>query len=80
MQPEEFAQLLRTEFPCLLREHPEVRHEIWGLFLEAFPATQELVTLLDEIRAFREDADCRFEAVERRFEAVLHLRHYAVGD
>lgn len=24
MQPEEFAQLLRTELPRLLREHPEV--------------------------------------------------------
>jgi hypothetical protein len=70
MQPEEFAQLLRTELPRLLREHPEVRHEIWGIFLEAFPARQEFTTLLEEIRAFREDADRRFEAMDRRFEAV----------
>jgi hypothetical protein len=70
MQPEEFAQLLRTELPRLLREHPEVRHEIWGIFLEAFPARQELTTLLEEIRAFREDSDRRFEAMERRFEEL----------
>jgi hypothetical protein len=70
MQPEEFAQLLRAELPRLLREHPEVRHEIWGIFLEAFPARQELTTLLEEIRAFREDADRCFEAMERRFEAM----------
>jgi hypothetical protein len=70
MQPEEFAQLLRTELPRLLREHPELRHEIWGIFLEAFPARQEFTTLLEEIRAFREDADRRFEAMERRFEAI----------
>src|SRR5918996_263421 len=70
MQPEEFAQLLRTELPRLLREHPEVRHEIWGIFLEAFPARQEFTTLLEEIRAFREDADRRFEAMDRRFEAM----------
>ena len=70
MQPEEFARLLRTELPRLLREHPEVRHEIWGIFLEAFPARQEFTTLLEEIRAFREDADRRFEAMDRRFEAV----------
>jgi hypothetical protein len=70
MQPEEFARLLRTELPRLLREHPEVRHEIWGIFLEAFPARQEFTTLLEEIRAFREDADRRFEAMDRRFEAM----------
>jgi len=75
MKPEEFAQLLRAELPRLIREHPEVRHEIWGIFLEAFPARQEFTILLEEIRALREDADRRFEAMQRdmdlRFETLL---------
>jgi hypothetical protein len=81
MQPQEFAELLRAELPRLLREHPEVRHEIWGLMLEVFPSRQEFVSLLEELRAFREDSnrrfealqadmDRRFEAMERRFEAM----------
>jgi hypothetical protein len=70
MQPQEFAELLRAELPRLLREHPEVRHEIWGLMLEVFPSRQEFVSLLEELRAFREDSNRRFEAMERRFEAL----------
>lgn len=71
MTPEEFAQFLRTELPRLLREHPDVRHEIWGIFLEAFPAREEVARLLDELRALREEATRRFEAVDHRFEAML---------
>jgi hypothetical protein len=74
MQPQEFAELLRAELPRLLREHPEVRHEIWGLMLEVFPSRQEFVSLLEELRAFREDSNRRFEALQanmdRRFETV----------
>src|SRR5215510_4765197 len=70
MQPQEFAELLRAELPRLLREHPEVRHEIWGLMLEVFPSRQEFVSLLEELRAFREDSKRRFEAVDQRFEAM----------
>ena len=74
MQPQEFAQLLRAELPRLLREHPEVRHEIWGLMLEVFPSRQEFGSLLEELRAFREDSNRRFEAMERRSrELELHL-------
>jgi hypothetical protein len=72
---------LRQNLPRLLREHPEVRHELWGIMLEAFPSRQEFMELLQEMRAFREDTnrrfeelrqdmDRRFEAVERRFEAI----------
>ena len=77
----EFIDQLRTELPRLLREHPEVRHEVWGLMLDAFPSRQEFTTLLEEIRTSREesnrrfeelrdDMNKRFEAVDRRFEAV----------
>jgi hypothetical protein len=81
MADAEFIEQLRQNLPKLLREHPEVRHELWGLMLEAFPSRQEFMELLQEMRAFREDTnrhfeelrldmDRRFEAVDRRFEAV----------
>jgi hypothetical protein len=81
MADAEFIEQLRQNLPRLLREHPEVRHELWGIMLEAFPSRQEFMELLQEMRAFREDTnrhfeelrqdmDRRFEAVERRFEAV----------
>jgi hypothetical protein len=81
MADAEFIEQLRRNLPRLLREHPEVRHELWGIMLEAFPSRQEFMELLQEMRAFREDTnrrfeelrqdmDRRFEAVDRRFEAV----------
>ena len=66
----EFIAQLRQEFPRLLREHPEVRHELWGMMLEAFPSRQEFLTLLEEVRALRQDMNQRFEAVDRRFEEL----------
>jgi hypothetical protein len=38
MADAEFIEQLRQNLPRLLREHPEVRHEIWGIMLEAFPS------------------------------------------
>ena len=61
---------LRTELPRLLREHPEVRHELWGLMLEAFPSRQEFLDLLQEVRAERAEAGQRFDAMDRRFDAM----------
>jgi hypothetical protein len=81
MADADLLERLRTDLPRLLREHPEVRHELWGLMLEAFPSRQEFLEVLHELRAFREetgrrleelraDMDRRFEAMDRRFEAV----------
>jgi hypothetical protein len=77
MAESDLLERLRTELPRLLREHPEVRHEVWGLMLEAFPSRQEFALLLDEVRGLREDfrrhaeeTAARFEAMDRRFEAV----------
>ena len=66
----EFLDQLRVELPRLLREHAEVRHEVWGLMLEAFPSRQEFLELLRELRAFREDSNRRFEELNRRFEEL----------
>ena len=94
MADAEFIEQLRRNLPRLLREHPEVRHELWGMMLEAFPSRQEFMELLQEMRAFREDTnrhfeelrldmDRHFEAVDRRFEAMieeLRLQRLAITE
>jgi hypothetical protein len=60
-----FIEQLRQELPRLLREHPEVRHELWGIMLEAFPSRQEFMAFLEEMRAFREDTNRRFEELRQ---------------
>ena len=73
-----FRELLRTELPRLLREHPESRHEIWGLMLESFPSRQEFTMLHQDLRDFREDTDRRFESLggqmEEGFQAARQER------
>jgi hypothetical protein len=81
MAEAELIEQLRRALPRLLREHPEVRHELWGLMLEAFPSRQEFLAFLEELRALREEGNRRFEglqheiaqrfeAMDRRFEAL----------
>jgi hypothetical protein len=70
MADAELIEQLRRALPQLLREHPEIRHELWGLMLEAFPSRQEFLAFLDELRALREESNRRFEAMDRRFEAL----------
>jgi hypothetical protein len=74
MADAELIEQLRRVLPQLLREHPEVRYELWGLMLEAFPSRQELLALLEELRALREESNRRFEGlhheIAQRFEAV----------
>lgn len=75
MELAELTHFLRTELPRVLRDHPEVRHEVWGIMLEAFPSRQEFAQILAELRAFREDTNRRFEELRedmtRRFEAAI---------
>jgi hypothetical protein len=74
MELAELTHFLRTELPRVLRDHPEVRHEVWGIILEAFPSRQEFAQILAELRAFREDANRRFEAVIAELRSQrLHL-------
>jgi hypothetical protein len=40
------------------------------MMLEAFPSRQEFMTLLEELRAFREDSNRRFEAMDCHFEEL----------
>ncbi|MGH8069884.1 MAG: hypothetical protein ACRERE_32510 [Candidatus Entotheonellia bacterium] len=79
MAEAELIEQLRRGLPRLLREHPEVRHELWGLMLEAFPSRQEFTAFLEELRALREESNRRFEALQReldrRFEALQREMH-----
>ena len=70
MDPVAFREMLKTELPRMLREYPESRYEFWGIMVESFPSRQEFATMLDELRAFREDSNRRFEEINRRFEAA----------
>ncbi len=74
MADAELIEQLRRVLPQLLREHPEVRYELWGLMLEAFPSRQELLAFLEELRALREESNRRFEGLQheiaQRFEVV----------
>jgi hypothetical protein len=70
MTSTEFPEQLRLELPKLLREYPEVRHEVWGILAEAFPSREEFAALLQEVRASREESNRRFEAMDRRFEEL----------
>jgi hypothetical protein len=77
-----FIDQLRQELPRLLRERPEVRYELWGMMLEAFPSRQEFMDLLEEVRASREESNRHFEAMRqesnRRFEEAREQsnRHF----
>ena len=55
-----------------------MRHELWGMMLEAFLPDEEFIALLDEMRAMREETNRRFEELRqdmnRCFEAVSPLR------
>ena len=73
-------EVVRT-LPMLLKEHPELRTEIYeiisgefvrrGEFYEYMRKSDErFERVLQELRAFREDTNRRFEAVDKKFEEM----------
>jgi hypothetical protein len=67
--------------PMLLKEHPELRTELYEMLSGEFVRGSEFYEymkksderferLLQELRAFREDTNRRFEAIDTRFEEV----------
>jgi hypothetical protein len=67
--------------PTLLKEHPELRTEIYEIISDEFVRRSEFYEymkksderferLLQELRAFREDTNRRFEAFDKRFDKV----------
>ena len=75
------AEEVVQSLPMLLKEHPELRTEIYEIISDEFvrrgefyeymkKSDERFERLLQELRAFREDTNRRFEAVDKRFEAV----------
>jgi hypothetical protein len=75
------AEEVVRSLPVLLKEHPALRMELFGILAEEFVGKSEFYeymkksderfeSLLQELRAFRADTNRRFEEVNRRFEAV----------
>ncbi|MBC8521531.1 MAG: hypothetical protein H8D26_06030, partial [Methanomicrobia archaeon] len=75
------AEEVIKSLPGLLKAHPELRLRIYDVLSEEFVRRGEFYEfmkrsderfekLLQELRAFREDTDRRFEAVDRRFDKM----------
>ena len=75
------AEEVIKSLPELLKEQPELRLRIYDVLSEEFVRRGEFYEfmkrsderfekLLQELRAFREDTDRRFEAVDQRFDEV----------
>jgi len=75
------AEEVVKSLPGLLREHPELRTEIYKILSDEFVIRSEFYEymkksderferLLQELKAFREDTNRRFEAADKRFEAL----------
>ncbi|MBI4670284.1 MAG: DUF3782 domain-containing protein [Chloroflexi bacterium] len=65
---ETIRHVLKEELPRVLREHPEVRYELRGMMLEAFPSRDEFNQLLEELRQHREESNYRFDRVDQRLD------------
>jgi hypothetical protein len=69
-QRDALLRLVREELPRALRQDPSLRRELTGLLAESFTTRAETAAILKEIRDLRADMDRRFEAMDRRFEAM----------
>jgi hypothetical protein len=67
---EDLVGWLREQLPRLLQEDPRLRAEVLGVLAQSLSPRSELVRVLEEIRALREDFGKRFEAMDERFRAL----------
>ncbi|GBD29696.1 hypothetical protein HRbin32_00788 [bacterium HR32] len=67
---EDLVGWLRERLPRLLQEDPRLRAEVLGVLAQTLSPRSELVRVLEEIRALREDFGKRFEAMDERFRAL----------
>ena len=69
---EEIKRLIYEELPRIIREHPEVKVELWNILSGVFVPKEEtedrFEKLLKEIQRQREESNKRFEEHQRRFE------------
>ena len=69
---EEIKRLIYEELPRIIKEHPEVKVELWNILSGVFAPKEEtedrFEKLLKEIQRQREEANKRFEEHQRRFD------------
>jgi len=75
------AEEVVKSLPALLKEHPALRTEIYEILSDEFVRRSEFYVYMDksderferqlqELRAFREDTNHRFETVDKKFEEM----------
>lgn len=71
---EEIKRLIYEELPKIIREHPEVKVELWNMLSGVFAPKEEtedrFEKLLKEIQKQREESNKRFEEHDKRFNAL----------
>jgi hypothetical protein len=67
---EDLVRWLRERLPRLLQEDPRLGAEVVGILAQTLSPRSELLRVLEEIRAVREDFGRRFEAIDQRFRAL----------
>lgn len=67
---EDLVRWLRERLPRLLQEDPRFGAEVVGILAQTLSPRSELIRVLEEIRALREDMERRFEAMDERFRAL----------
>ena len=67
---EDLVRWLRERLPRLLQEDPRFGAEVVGILAQTLSPRSELIRVLEEIRALREDMGRRFEAMDERFRAL----------
>lgn len=67
---EDLVRWLRERLPRLLQEEPRFGAEVVGILAQTLSPRSELIRVLEEIRALREDMDRRFAAMDERFRAL----------
>lgn len=67
---EDLVRWLRERLPRLLQEDPRFGAEVVGILAQTLSPRSELIRVLEEIRALREDMGRRFEAMDERFRVL----------
>ena len=64
----DLIEVFSRRLPDLLERRPDLEPTIFAAFLKTFARREEAALVLTELRAFRTEADERFEHVDQRFE------------
>jgi hypothetical protein len=70
MTQDELVDWMRTELPKMLQADPMLRAQVIGVLSEVLVSKGELTQVLEKLRDLRAESNQRFEAVDRRFEAI----------